>query len=135
MTTGSLDSLVPDDDGEPPSRAWLHRSGGCPLPPELDPVPQHPAAEESATGFHPSVANGVSDEINAGVGWIAGGAIALFTLFIPISSVVLDRTTSPKAAHPVSAGMNQSLSVGAPAASGHSSASAASATRSQGSAQ
>lgn len=73
-----------EDDGEPPSP-------GSPLPATLQ--QQHWLSDQSDPS--PSqVGLAVAPDLGESLGWLAGGAIALLTLLIPMGSVLLDRSSS-----------------------------------------
>jgi hypothetical protein len=89
-TSGPSQTSVGEDDGEPPSprslppaaprRAW--GDGNVELPAEDEPTQLDP---------DPAGDSAVSAEIGAGLGWLAGSAIGLMSLIIPIGTVLLDR--------------------------------------------
>lgn len=105
------DSLQLDDEGEPPSPARLlsSRSSG---PEARSPIPG-PALPREVSSSESPAGDEFSAEIQAGLGWVAGSAIALLSVLIPVASVVLDRAAGPQADRSAPAEMIQSLSVNA----------------------
>lgn len=93
-----------DGDEDPPSpetgaRFWVQ---GSISPVDLrqaigtgDDSLKNPAAGKDR---HPEGAPGLSEELGQGLGWIGGVAIALLTLIVPLTSVVMDREHRPAGA-------------------------------------
>jgi len=106
------DSLQLDDEGEPPSPARLlsSRSSGLEA---RSPIPGPALPREVSSSSESPAGDEFSAEIQAGLGWVAGSAIALLSVLIPVASVVLDRAAGPQADRSAPAEMIQSLSVNA----------------------
>lgn len=108
QTSVSAEPSTPSDsagegDEDPPSRGASRRSRE--LPPAAAPTPTRgdaPAAsinQVAHTDRFPASLSDPSEDLGQGLGqglhWLGGIAIALLTLLVPLTSVVLDREDQP----------------------------------------
>jgi len=82
--------LIEDGDGDPPSPRSVVRSTSPPSGGSFARAAHN--LESPERRLKPAA---LVDELGPGLGWIAGVGIALLTIMVPLTSVILDRDHAP----------------------------------------